>query len=210
MSKTKNCKSCNAEIATSAKVCPSCGAKNKKSIFKKWWFWLIIAVVLVGIIAVNGNSGNDEEKNATDNKPAKQQETIEFNGNSGNDEEKNATDNKPAKQQETIEYTSYDVTELFDALKDNALKAQNTYNGQYVELTGYLGTIDSNGKYIGLEANPDDMSYLLDSVHCTIKKGSGQLEQVMNLKKGEKITIRGKISRVGEVLGYSLDIDSIN
>ena len=184
MSKTKNCKSCNAEIATSAKVCPSCGAKNKKSIFKKWWFWLIIAVVLVGIIAVNGNSGNDEEKNATDN--------------------------KLAKQQETIEYTSYDVTELFDALKDNALKAQNTYNGQYVELTGYLGTIDSNGKYIGLEANPDDMSYLLDSVHCTIKKGSGQLEQVMNLKKGEKITIRGKISRVGEVLGYSLDIDSIN
>ena len=35
MSKMKNCKVCGAEIATSAKSCPKCGAKNKKSIWKQ-------------------------------------------------------------------------------------------------------------------------------------------------------------------------------
>ena len=182
-SKMQKCKACGNEIASSAKQCPQCGAKNAKPIFKKWWFWLIV-VVVIAIIAGNSNSGNQELKNA------------------GNE--------KTAEEQQTIEYASYDVTELFDALKDNALKAQNTYKGQYVELTGYLGTIDSNGKYIGLEANPDDWDYLLQNVHCTLKKGSGQLEQIMELKKGEKITVRGKISDVGEVLGYYLDVDSIN
>ncbi len=182
-SKMQKCKACGNEIASSAKQCPQCGAKNSKPIFKKWWFWLIVLVV-IAIIAGNSNSGNNEVKNT------------------GNE--------KAVEEQQEIEYVQYDVTELFDALKDNALKAQNTYKGQYVELAGYLGTIDSNGKYIALEANPDDWDYLLQSVHCTLKKGSGQLDQVMELKKGDKITIRGKISDVGEVLGYYLDVDSIN
>lgn len=182
-SKMQKCKACGNEIASSAKQCQQCGAKNSKPIFKKWWFWLIV-VVVIAIIAGNSNSGNNTEKTVTSD--------------------------QSEKQQEIIEYTAYDVTELFDALKDNALKAQNTYIGQYVELTGYLGTIDSNGKYIGLEANPDNWDYLLQNVHCTLKKGSGQLEQVMELKQGEKITVRGKITTVGEVLGYSLDVDSIN
>lgn len=41
-----NCKACGAEIAKSAKTCPHCGAKNKKSLFKRLWFWLIVVAVL--------------------------------------------------------------------------------------------------------------------------------------------------------------------
>ena len=33
--KMKKCKACGAEIASSAAVCPKCGAKNKKPIYKK-------------------------------------------------------------------------------------------------------------------------------------------------------------------------------
>lgn len=47
MSKLIKCKSCGAEIAKSAKACPQCGAKNKKPIFKRWWFWAIIVAVLL-------------------------------------------------------------------------------------------------------------------------------------------------------------------
>jgi len=35
MSKMIKCKSCSQEIASSAKSCPGCGAKNKKPIYKK-------------------------------------------------------------------------------------------------------------------------------------------------------------------------------
>lgn len=55
--KMKICKHCGAEIAKSAKVCPVCGGKNKKPIFKRVWFWLIIiALILFGLmVAGSGN-----------------------------------------------------------------------------------------------------------------------------------------------------------
>ena len=57
-SKMTKCKVCNADIAKSAKTCPSCGAKRKKPIFKKWWFWVVI-VLVIGI--VGGPSGGSTE-----------------------------------------------------------------------------------------------------------------------------------------------------
>lgn len=60
MSKMIKCKTCGNEIASSAKICPSCGAKNKKPIYKKWWVWVLAVIVLAGIA---GGAGNDESSN---------------------------------------------------------------------------------------------------------------------------------------------------
>lgn len=56
-SKLTTCKACGAEIAKSAKSCPHCGAKNKKPIYKKWWFWVII-LILVNTIGNSGKRAN--------------------------------------------------------------------------------------------------------------------------------------------------------
>lgn len=56
--KMENCKACGQEIAKNAKSCPHCGAKNKKPIFTKWWFWTLIVCVIIG--AIGSNSGNDD------------------------------------------------------------------------------------------------------------------------------------------------------
>lgn len=61
MSKLIQCKTCNEEIAAGAKVCPKCGAKNKKPFYKKWWVW-VIAVIVVAAIA---GGGSDEGKKDT-------------------------------------------------------------------------------------------------------------------------------------------------
>lgn len=53
--KMTTCKVCGAEIASNAKTCPKCGAKNKKPIFKKWWFWVLIVIVIIGVFG--GGSG---------------------------------------------------------------------------------------------------------------------------------------------------------
>lgn len=63
MSKMAICKTCSKEIAKSAKVCPNCGAKNKKGFLKKLIGGLFILVVLIVVItSLNGgkSSGIDQ------------------------------------------------------------------------------------------------------------------------------------------------------
>lgn len=62
MDKTIKCKQCGEEMASNAKFCPNCGLKNKKPIFKKWWFWVLIIIILSGMV---GNGGKDSDKNAS-------------------------------------------------------------------------------------------------------------------------------------------------
>ena len=39
-----NCKVCGHELAKSAKVCPNCGAKNKKPFYKRTWFIVLAEI----------------------------------------------------------------------------------------------------------------------------------------------------------------------
>lgn len=48
MVKLKKCPVCGGEMASSARACPKCGAKNKKPVYLRWWF--IALVILVGIV----------------------------------------------------------------------------------------------------------------------------------------------------------------
>lgn len=54
------CRNCNAPIAKNAKICPACGAKNKKPFYKKWWF--VLLVIIVGIGVINSIGRNKQEK----------------------------------------------------------------------------------------------------------------------------------------------------
>ena len=64
MNKMVACKTCGKEMAATARVCPHCGAKNKKPIFGKWWFWAIVAVLVVGIAGGAGSeTGTGEQPN---------------------------------------------------------------------------------------------------------------------------------------------------
>lgn len=106
-------------------------------------------------------------------------------------------------QTEEIEYIVATVDEMYQTLNDNALKAKKTYDGQYVEVTGILGTIDSNGSYICLDEM--NTAYSFYSVQCFVKNNE-QLDRVIDMSSGKKYTVRLKITTVGEVLGYAGDI----
>lgn len=60
MSKFIKCKSCGAAIAKKAKACPHCGARNKKSIFKCWWFWAIIIFVFFWSVGSSEAAGPEQ------------------------------------------------------------------------------------------------------------------------------------------------------
>lgn len=199
--KLTKCKACGAEMADSAKTCPKCGAKNKKPFYKKWWFYVIVALFVVGAVGGAGSTGNKAGTTTQSGSPGGSAASY-VAGSAGNGA-------ASAAEVEPVSYTHYDVTELFDALKDNALKAEKTFQDQYVELEGYLSVIDSDGKYIAIGADPSGFEYVLQDVQCYIKSEE-QREQVAEMSTGDAIVVRGKITSIGELLGYQMNIDSIN
>lgn len=172
------CKVCGEEIAKTAKNCPKCGNKNKKPFYKKWWF--ITAIIIIVIAAVASSGGSDT---TTSN-------TVETT-NAAN---------------ENIEYTAYDVSTLMDDLEGNAMNAETKYKNQYVEITGDLSVIDSDGSYISLTPSNDDFAIM--GVQCYIKSDE-QRAKVAQMSKGDTVTLKGKITGVGEIMGYSLNITEI-
>lgn len=147
--------------------------------------WVVLAVVAIGVIgAVGGNSDSSTSTSSTSTK---------------------AESAKEADTPAPIEYTSVSVNDMMSQLDDNALGASDKYKGQYLEITGRLGTIDSSGKYISLY--PDD-EYAIIGVQCQIKNDE-QRSKVASMAKGDTVTLKGKCTTVGEVLGYSVDIEEI-
>jgi len=154
--------------------------KKKKPFYKRIWFIVLIGVIVIGAAASLG--GSDES-----------------GGDGGSPE-------APKEPEKEIVYTAYDVDELVDDLEANALKAAEKYEEQYVKLKGRLCNVDASGDYIGIEPLNDEFSFT--NVQCYIKNDK-QLSAVKEMSTGDTIVVKGKITSVGEVLGYSLDIDSI-
>lgn len=83
MGKLINCKTCNAEIAASAKACPNCGAKIKKPFYTKWWVWIIAIIIIAAI----GNQGkNDEVQQANIESDITASKIVESNKNNSKPE----------------------------------------------------------------------------------------------------------------------------
>ncbi len=158
---------------------------------KKNWFAkhkiitiLIVLFVLGSIVsAINGNN------NVVKNNPAN-----------------NNLVNNTQETEKNIQYTRYEISDMTNDLKSNAMKAQNKYLNQYVEFSGKLDVIDSDGQYVSVRSYDDE--YGFDSIHCSLKNND-QRNKIININKGDNITIKGKVKTVGELLGYHVDIIEI-
>lgn len=177
----KKCKYCQTDIDVNAKICPNCHKDQRN-----WFQSHIVLTIILGLFVLGliGSALGDTE------------ETTK-NGNSGT---------KTTKEEQKIEYTKVDIDTLEDELNNNAASAQEKYKGQYLEITGRLGTIDSDLKYISLLSPTNDWD--LVGVHCTLKNKATK-DIVKTLSKGQTIVVKGKITDVGEVLGYYLNVDEI-
>lgn len=98
---------------------------------------------------------------------------------------------------------------MLDDLESNALKAENTYKNQYIQFTGYLDQIDSSGAYITVKALDAGEWDILDCIECGIETEE-QKNAIMEMNSGDKVTVKGKVTMVGDILGYYVDMDSIS
>lgn len=192
---TKACKHCMTEIPKGAKICPQCRRKQG-GILK----WALIAFVVIGIIGAAAGGGGDKKTDSGTQTAGKQAEEGKEK-DSGAKEDVKETEPTEA----PVTYVSVTADELSDALSKNAMRAQKDYKDQYLKIKGKLGTIDSSGDYICIKSNKD---FDLTNIQCFLKTDE-QKEVVMDKSEGDEIVVKGLCKDVGELMGYSVDIDSV-
>lgn len=182
--KMSTCKHCGAEIAAGAKICPKCGGKNKKPIYKRLWFIILAIFIVLGLVGGVGSS------------------------NSGN----GAGDTTSGTEQK-IEYKKVDISDMMRALDENPSKASDEYMDQYIEVTGRLAQIDSDNADVEIIDPSDDMAVALGDLAggITCKTGYDEdiIKSIKELKKGDNVTVKGCVTDVGEYVKYEMKIDSI-
>ena len=118
-----------------------------------------------------------------------------------------ATSNSKQVQESPKNYAEANIDVLLNDVKSNAAKANKNYKGKYVKIVGgVVKNIESNARYINIEGS--DPYSILINVQCYPKNDSVK-NAMLELSVGQFVTVYGKITDVGEIMGYSLDLEKI-
>jgi hypothetical protein len=108
-----------------------------------------------------------------------------------------------------IEYVEIDIEKVNDDIESNRAKAKEEYIGKYVSIKCTVSSVNSKDSFKVIErGNPLGVS--LHPVTCSVKDKDLQ-EIVLNLKKGQKIEIKGKITQIDQYFyGFDVQVYEIN
>lgn len=171
MNKMTKCKSCGADIASSAKHCPSCGAKNKKPIYKRVWFWILVVVLLIAIADFVASKVNPSD-------------SIEIETTT--EEDSNAYVDR---SEATVEI---DCDKLAEAYNKNPDYYDKILNNQVAEWSGTITSIanSDNGEvlvYMRCGLN----GYLIDNVVTATITNDKDKKAILSYKECDKIKMKG-------------------
>ena len=183
-----NCKKCGQTIDKGAVICVNCGCKVRKPVYKKWWCWVLMSLatlMTIGIISPSDTDA-DNSNNGTTSQIVQSQDNV----------------------QAEIKYEKVELRQMMDDLDANALKAEKKYQNKYVEVVGKITNFDSDGSYIGIEpVNADAWNF--DTVMCKISNDN-QRNFLMEKEVDDIVTIKGQITSIGEVLGYTIKMAEVS
>lgn len=108
-------------------------------------------------------------------------------------------------EEKEIEYNKVDIQAMYDDLENNPAAAAEKYKDTYIEFSGSMDVIDSDLAYIGVM--PTEGFHIV-SVRCNLKDDA-QKDFVKNAAKGDVVTVKGKCTEVGEILGYTVDVKEL-
>ena len=171
MNKMTKCKSCGADIASSAKRCPSCGAKNKKPIYKRVWFWILVVVLLIAIADFVASKVNPSD-------------SIEIETTT--EEDSNAYVDR---SEATVEI---DCDKLAEAYNKNPDYYDKILNNQVAEWSGTITSISNSDNGVVLVYMRCGLnSYLIDNVVTATITNDKDKKAILSYKEGDKIKMKG-------------------
>lgn len=129
---------------------------------------IIILAVIIGVASSGGSS-----------------ESTSSNTGSG-------TPSTQEKQAQTITYEKTDTKAMIEAFDNNQLAAEKQYKDKYVEITAQIKNISEDivgTSFLSLEpVNAGDF-YVGTTIKCSFKNS----DDLLSVKNGEKVTLKGKV-----------------
>ena len=125
----------------------------------------------------------------------------------GSESNKSQNESKNSEQTETRNYETAGIEEMITEVEGNALKANKIYKGKYVKIVnGSIGTIESDGDYFTLESHNAAFTLLGVKVR---PQNSTQRNKLAEFSKDDPVTVYGKVTDVGEIMGYTVSLDKL-
>lgn len=170
----KKCKSCQSEIDDKATKCPHCQADQRNWFRRHPIITGFFALLLVGIVGTASSTGrkktNDQELQIT---PQQEEQA----------ESQSSTKQEPIK---------LNVREFSDDFDSNQVAAENKWNGKFIEFSAKISNITDSGiSFYGVASKDFSMT----QISCRIK----DKEQLLSLKNGQTVTVRGIVGT--QILG---------
>jgi hypothetical protein len=125
-------------------------------------------------------------------------------GFSASDDEKS---NSVAQEEVPTNVKKVSVEDMLLDLTENEMRAQKKYANKWFEIVGRLGSMDSEGEYFSLVGE----ALIMIDVHCKIPKDKREeLTNILaSMDKGERIAVKGKVTDMGEIMGYQVTVVEI-
>lgn len=161
--------------------------RKKTPLYKRPWFIVLCVIFIYGWIRGTVMMSNSRSNSGTQANKSVTQSV-----------QKSSTQGPSAD-----DFHAYTFDQLINELHENALRAETNHQDEYVFIEGYLDVIDSDGKYYSVNGGSES-THWLDDISCSISSNE-TLESVMNMNKGDRVMVAGRITSIGEVLGYRVD-----
>lgn len=174
----KKCSECGNDVSSSAKKCPHCG-KDLPNLEETIKGFLYLAVFIWLGWSIFGETN---ENMSILSEPKQMIMTPD----------------------ENIVYENVSIEDLTNLLDKNAARATQTYEGKYIEFIGDIYVIDARGEYFTVVAKQHQL-FMPDSIHCSIEQNKHK-QFIINKNVGDSIRVKGKVRRVGEIMGYRVDV----
>lgn len=108
--------------------------------------------------------------------------------------------------EENIQYQQTTIEDLYKELNANPSATAQKYDHQFIDVSGYVISINKDGKSF-LVAKANDSQLSLESISCSGKKAQEVIASGLTI--GQRVNVKGKVLDVGEVLGYSMKLYEI-
>ena len=174
-----HCISCGFMYSKKVKKCPQCGKKHSQPFYNKWWFWIIVLIMVCNIFS-STNGGENDNISKANNKTAEQVVVSE--------EEYKASCN-------IVPYV-------------NIARNPNDYVGQKAVFNGKVIQVQENGNKVVLRVSVTKGEYGMwdDTIYVDYQRKEDNESRIL---EEDIVTIYGEIKGIKEytaVFGNQISI----